>query len=236
MESKHLEDIWARQEVSALPEQTLQDFRKAYASNNRVKARWANLFDAALKTLLAAGYFSLLFWGDSSWAKTAWIMGVVMLMAGAVFYNQRIRQRLANIAPLGIDVLTALKREYRFAQRHFLPQLLLLSLTPPFFVLLGFQYYLFFKYGEDRWAVLLQDPVTYVFLLLALAIPLVAHFVNQARELGDLEELLSVEWEEAEEAAKVRQLQRRRRLWKIAYLLLALLGVLLCSIFIISLL
>lgn len=225
-----LEQIWNRQLVSDkendwLSREALGAFRTRYAAGVMRPKHRLLVFDIIYKAIVVLGQVVLLFIGEISLFKA----GITILISGgmALLMVQDFRLKSA-IQSLDTprDLISTLKEQYRFLQRFYREFLPIGSITHSFLVLVGFQFYYFFKYQEDGLVLLLQDPVTYVFLLLAFVVPFVVNKMTYTAELKELEQIIDIGLDEVSSEIDLIRIKEKNRARRILFVLLALAGLL----------
>lgn len=238
MDEFFIQKIWNSQmdkepEQSGLSLNDIREIREKYGRKITRSSYWSIGFDTLYKSLVVAGYIGLLFAGDLHAAKAVLSSTVTVLFIFFIYKNISLRAQLRSIDETG-DVYSVLLSKYDFLARFYKEFLLTSSITHPFFVLAGFQFYLFAKYGEDRLITLLTDPVTYVFLVLSFALPFIVQRTVFARELRDLESILDLELAETGADLHMVHMNRNKKARLILFILFAIAGLAALSLILFS--
>ena len=227
MDDLEIQNIWNKsnynEEHARFSLNELRAFRAKFSGSTTSSTRWLITFDSIYKITLIIAYLTLIFLGGFTLVKAALSSLVVLLLSITTHYNKTLNAQL-NAIDESKNVVSVLKSKYTFLQRFYREFLFTSSITNPIMVLAGFQFYQFFKYGEDKLIVLLHDPVTYVFLILAFLIPFIVQKINYAQELRDLKTIISIDNDDEKEEIKLIQLKRKRKTRQIVFILLLLIG------------
>jgi len=201
----------------------IKQFRKSYSNKTTILAHRLIVYDTGYKILIIAAYFCLLFLTGISWLNVGLSAALIGLLLFLVSKNYSLNSQLKRIDESG-DVFGVLKLKYDFLSRFYREYIVTQSITHPLFVLAGFQFYQFFKYSEGRLKMLLTDPVTYIFLVLAFIIPFYAQRLTYAKELHDFEEILDIGFNEESDEIKIMRLKRKKKARLIIYIIVILIG------------
>ncbi|MBK8965579.1 MAG: hypothetical protein R3D58_21705 [Saprospiraceae bacterium] len=225
-----LEQIWNRQRVSDnerdwISREALRTFRKRYAMGIMLPKYRLLVFDSVYKAIVVLGYVCLFCIGELTLLKA----GTTILISGAmgllILKNFRLKKAIQNL-DTSQDIIRTLKEQYRLLYRFYREFLPIGSMTNPFLVLAGFQYYHLLKYQEDGLVLLLHDPVIYIFLVLAFVVPFVVNKITYAAELKELEQLIDIGLDEVSKEIDLIRIKEKKRARRILFSLLVLIGLL----------
>jgi hypothetical protein len=202
----------------------IRSFRKKYLVRISSSAERLIVFDLIYKWIVATAYACLIFLADFAPLNTA--ISIVAILTLLLFSQQNNSLR-AQVRKLdgSADITSSLKNKYDFfirIRREFLPAA---SLSHSYFVLAGFQYYMYFKYGGINLESLFHDPVIYIFLVIAYLVPLLVQRHQFTAEIGELKQLIDAEFPDQPGNVNLNLIQRRRRFRQFVFILLLLAGV-----------
>ena len=228
MNTTDLEMLWKSQEEpgrnpSSMSMEEIRQATMQFSSENISASQRLVIFDMLYKIAVLAGYAVLLFLGETGIGKLIFTATAMLCLVYLVVRNRSLGKRLQSINEAE-PVLTVLQKRYD-ALLVFYPEFFFNSaITNPLFVFAGFQFYHFFRYGEDRFHALLTDPVTYIFLFLAFIIPYIAQKVNYGWVIGEMENILDLEINELEQELRVIKIQAAKRRRRVIFSIITLLG------------
>jgi len=219
-ENKGLHDSGVRYSISDIKKFREERSRQSSDSTGRLI-----IFDSGYKTLIAMGFLAQLFLGQPSFLKLGISVVAISFLAFLIVNNQTLKIQLNRIDE-SMDVTNVLKHKFKFLSRFYREFLFITSISHPLFILVGFQFYQFFKYGEDRLMTLLLDPVTYLFLTLGFIIPLGAQRIGYQQQLHELDEIMDSGLDEVNADIKMIKMRAQKRTRIIVFSILLLAGLL----------
>jgi len=228
MSGKNIEQIWEDQsgkekKPETMSEDEIRETTLMFSSRNVSSSRRLIWFDSIYKIVLIGAYLTLLIIGTLSTAKVFFSVSMVFCLSYLIFRNQKLHVSLTGINESD-PVISVLQKRYD-AILVFYPEFFInSSVTQPLFVFAGFQFYHFFRYGEDGFYRLLSDPVTYLFLILAFVIPYVAQKMSYRWMINEMDSILDTDYSELEEKFRVTRIKAQRRRRLIIFMLISFLG------------
>lgn len=235
MNELEIEQIWEKQKGfdfngRKVSLEEIQNFRTSYPSRVRTAKHRVLLFDSIYKALvIATAWIIFLLIGEITLLNLSLTLLISIGLTVLITRNIQLKRIFESIDLSG-DLISVLKEQYRFLHRFYNEFVISSAVTNPFFVLAGFQLYHFIKYRQDNLAFILTDPVTYIFLILAFAIPFVTQRKTYGTELEELENIINIEVEEVSQEVTLVRIYEKRKSRFILFLLLIVTGILLLLI------
>lgn len=240
MNTEQLETVWDQQNdpgylENALSLEEIQKRTDEFSTQSLTSGQRTVIFDSAYKALVLSGNIILIAIGIATPVKlTVWIL-VITSLAFLLYRNIQIKQLFTSINESD-PVIDVLQKRYDMLNRYYREFLFSSSITHSLFVLTGFQYYNLFRYGQDRLLQIMNDPVMYLFLLVAFFIPFITQRITYARLMDEMEQVVKLDIDEVEQQLKIIELQSKRRARKVVYATVSLIGLALLILFILKLL
>ncbi|NGP76855.1 hypothetical protein G3570_09440 [Balneolaceae bacterium YR4-1] len=240
MNTEQLESVWDQQNdpgylENALSLKEIQKRTNEFSTQSLTSGQRTVILDSAYKALVLSGNIILIAIGIATPVKlTVWIL-VITSLAFLLYRNIQIKQLFTSINESD-PVIDVLQKRYDMLNRYYREFLFSSSITHSLFVLTGFQYYNLFRYGQDRLLQIMNDPVMYLFLLVAFFIPFITQRITYARLMDEMEQVVKLDIDEVEQQLKIIELQSKRRARKVVYATVSLIGIALLILFIIKLL
>lgn len=234
MNIEELENIWSRQESTAhknefsldeIEEATLKFSSEPISSGKRMIR-----FDSIFKGIVMAAYLLLIPLGSITPVRISVIVLILLCLSYLMYRNYKLKYCFASINEAK-PIIEVLQQRYDGLKRYYSEFIFSFSITNFFLVFAGFQFYLFFRYGEDRFYQLVQDPVIFLFLVAAFLIPFVAYKVLYAGLVNEMERLLDLQIDEVDQQLNIIELQAKRRNRKVILATLTMIGLALFIIF-----
>ncbi len=227
MSKRDIEHVWNLQpESRELPRFSLTEIRairESVSNDTTSSVRTLILFDMVYKGLVIIIYAGLLIVGRTGFPEAGVRILVIALLSSFLFRCTRHRSHLYELDETG-DILSTLRTKYDFLSGYYRDYLIMGSVTNPLFVLGCFQWYLIFKYQDDRFLVMMADPVTYLFLALSFVVPFVAQKITSAKELKGLETIMGRDLDDANGRVALSRLKAEKRERQIMFSITALIG------------
>lgn len=240
MNTGELENIWSQQGDYGHPKNVLsldeiKEATLAFSSEHISSGQRTIIFDLAYKGLVLTGYLILISIGILTPVKLVVTLLIVASLSYLIFRNFVLNRGFISINDAN-PVIDVLEKRYDVLNQYYREFLFNTSITNPLFVFAGFQFYDLFRYGEDRFYELVNDPVIYLFLLLAFLIPYAAQSITYSRLIKEMEQILNLDIDEVEQEVTLIKLYAKRRARRVIFATAALLGSVILLILIINLL
>jgi len=203
----------------------IQDYRKNKSHQMSTSGSRAIWFDIVFKGLIAAALLFLLVFQVTQPVYHQIIVvliSVTVLLLGLNFsYIKKLRAVKETDA-----IMENLKNKLHYFKTTFRNFIINSSLSNPLFVLTGFFFYYQFKYHEIRMELPWNDPILYLFLLLAFIISFGAQWANYRSQVKELAETIEDLDNESLASMKIAERRIKKRRNVIMYTILILLGLL----------
>ena len=208
----------------------IQVYRKKKSQQLSKTGSRAIYFDIVFKSLIAfALAYLVVFQVTESVYKPiiSILISITVLLLGMNFIFLK---KLKKIK--GTDaIMDNLKNKLHYFETTYRNFIINSSFSNPLFVLTGFLFYFQFKYGEIRMETPWNDPVPYLFLLVAFIISFGAQWTNYKNEVRELTETIRDLDDEKLAAIKIEEYRKRRKRNLFIYSVLLLVGILILLFF-----
>ncbi len=230
MEEFDIKNIWktAGENKSKMKKYSLEDiqsYRKKQSKKISRSSRFGILFDIFYKCTSIAGLIYLLIFLNYQYPYKIVISLLLVISFILVFVEFGFLKKL-NLITEGDSVIENLRKKLHFFKTTYKKFVFISALSSPLFVVAGFFLYYYFKYNEIKMGTPFEDPVLYLFPVIAYLISLFGQwpaYKNQLRELNesieDIEDTQTV-------SIKIEEAKKRRKKFIIISSILILIGVL----------
>ncbi len=214
--------------IKSTPKYSLEEiaqYRQQQSSESSSSTNRILLFDIIYKLIVGIGIAILLFISNYDLPGVILSVSSLVLFGLLIIKNLFLRRELLNIDESG-SVIEVLKQKYKFHTKYYGQFIFLNSITHPFFVFTGFQFYHLLKYEENRLFQLINDPVTYVFLIVAFIIPYISQRLVYKQQIQELKDIIHSTQDQADDIILINKTKILKRKRTIIFSLLLLIGIL----------
>ena len=190
MEELDLKNIWKSSQKNHLESQMLslediQQYRRQKSRQTTRSTRLMFLFDIGLKSIILVGFVFILILINHQ-SPQCYVVGLlILLLMSLILINFRFHNQLKEIRESD-SIIDNLKKKLIFHKTVYHQFLFTQALSSPLLVVAGFFLYEYYKYGLIRMGSPINDPVPYIFVLIAFCISFFAQLPVYKRQVNEL--------------------------------------------------